>query len=59
LNILKSQMQALISALGNMDQESKNAFARQLFVSRIYQKKSNDGKSHPQNKSSRSRRKAP
>jgi integrase len=37
LNTMQSQMQALISTLGNMDEKNKNTFAKQLFQSGIYQ----------------------
>jgi len=36
LNMMQSQMQALISTLGNMDEKNKNTFAKQLFQSGIY-----------------------
>ena len=35
---MASQIQALISTLGGMDQSSKNAFAKQLFNSGMYEK---------------------
>jgi integrase len=37
-NTIQSQMQALISTLGNMDETSKNTFAKQLFQVGIYKK---------------------
>jgi integrase len=37
-NTIQSQMQALITALGNMDEISKNAFAKQLFQNGLYRK---------------------
>ena len=35
VNIMQSQLQNLISALGNMDGNKKNSFARELFQSGI------------------------
>jgi integrase len=35
-NSMQSQMQSLISALGSMDQSTKNTFAKQLFVNGVY-----------------------
>jgi integrase/recombinase XerD len=37
-NTIQSQMQALITTLGNMDETSKNSFAKQLFHAGIYKK---------------------
>ena len=37
-NTIQSQMQALISTLGNMDEKSKNTFAKQLFQNGLYKK---------------------
>jgi integrase len=37
-NAIQSQMQALITTLGNMDETSKNTFAKHLFNSGMYQK---------------------
>jgi integrase len=37
-NTIQSQMQALITTLGNMDETSKNSFAKQLFQAGIYKK---------------------
>jgi hypothetical protein len=36
-NVMKSQIQALISTLGNMDETTKNTFAKQLFNSGMYE----------------------
>jgi uncharacterized protein with GYD domain len=38
LNVMQSQMQALIATLGNMDETSKNSFAKQLFQAGMYKK---------------------
>jgi hypothetical protein len=35
-NSMQSQMQSLITALGNMDQSAKNTFAKQLFENGVY-----------------------
>jgi hypothetical protein len=35
-NSMQSQMQSLITAVGNMDQSTKNTFAKQLFSSGIF-----------------------
>jgi hypothetical protein len=35
VNIMQSQLQSLISALGNMNGDNKNSFARELFQSGI------------------------
>ena len=35
-NLMQSQVQALISALGSMDQSSKNELAKKMFQSGIY-----------------------
>ena len=35
-NSMQSQMQSLISALGSMDQSTKNTFAKQLFENGVY-----------------------
>jgi hypothetical protein len=35
-NSMQSQMQSLITALGNMDQSTKNTFAKQLFENGVY-----------------------
>jgi integrase/recombinase XerD len=40
-NIMQSQMQSLITTLGNMNQSTKNTFAKQLFNSGIYKKDTN------------------
>ncbi|MFZ0223247.1 MAG: hypothetical protein WAM42_16300 [Candidatus Nitrosopolaris sp.] len=40
-NSMQSQMQSLITAVGSMDQSTKNTFARQLFSSGIYEKDMN------------------
>jgi hypothetical protein len=37
-NTMQSQMQSLITTLGNMDQSTKNNFAKQLFSSGIYER---------------------
>jgi hypothetical protein len=37
-NSMQSQMQSLIAALGNMDQSTKNTFAKQLFSRGIYER---------------------
>jgi hypothetical protein len=37
-NLMQSQMQSLMTVLGSMDQSTKNAFAKQLFNSGIYEK---------------------
>ncbi len=37
-NSMQSQMQSLITTLGNMNPSSKNTFARQLFNSGMYEK---------------------
>ncbi|MGC2575832.1 MAG: zinc ribbon domain-containing protein [Candidatus Nitrosopolaris sp.] len=37
-NSMQSQMQSIITALGNMDESTKNTFAKQLFSSGIYEK---------------------
>src|SRR5215813_11456215 len=37
-NAMQSQMQSIIVALGNMDQSTKNTFAKQLFSSGIYER---------------------
>ena len=37
-NTMQSQIQSLITALGNMDQSTKNTFAKQLFSSGIYER---------------------
>ena len=37
-NIMQSQIEALISMFGSMDQSTKNAFAKQLFNSGMYEK---------------------
>ncbi|MBV9176503.1 MAG: hypothetical protein JO297_05650, partial [Nitrososphaeraceae archaeon] len=37
-NLMQSQIQSLMTALGSMDQQVKNAFAKQLFNSGIYEK---------------------
>jgi integrase len=37
-NTIQSQMQSLITALGNMDQSTKNTFAKQLFSSGIFER---------------------
>jgi integrase/recombinase XerD len=38
VNMMQSQMQALITTLGNMDEKSKNSFAKQLYRSGIVMK---------------------
>ena len=40
-NTIQSQMQSLITVLGNMDQLTKNTFAKQLFNSGIYKRDTN------------------
>jgi hypothetical protein len=40
-NVMQSQMQSLITTLGNMDQSTKNTFAKQLFSSGIYERDMN------------------
>jgi len=35
-NTMQSQMQSLITALGSMDQSTKNTFAKQLFANGMY-----------------------
>jgi integrase len=40
-NTMQSQMQSLITILGNMDQSTKNTFAKQLFNSRIFERDTN------------------
>jgi integrase/recombinase XerD len=40
-NLMQSQMESLIAALGNMDQLTKNTFAKQLFSSGIYERDMN------------------
>jgi len=40
-NTMQSQMQSLITVLGNMDQSTKNTFAKQLFNGGIYKKDTN------------------
>ena len=37
-NLMQSQMQSLMTVLGSMDQSTKNAFAKQLFNSGMYEK---------------------
>ncbi len=37
-NTMQSQMQSLITTLGNLDQTTKNTFAKQLFNSGIYER---------------------
>ncbi|MFZ0512578.1 MAG: tyrosine-type recombinase/integrase, partial [Candidatus Nitrosopolaris sp.] len=37
-NSIQSQMQSLITAVGNMDQSAKNTFAKQLFSSGIFER---------------------
>jgi integrase len=37
-NTMQSQMQSLITAVGNMDQSTKNTFAKQLFSRGIYER---------------------
>jgi hypothetical protein len=37
-NAIQSQMQSLISTLGNMEEASKNTFAKHLFDTGMYQK---------------------
>ena len=39
-NTMQSQMQSLIAALGNMDQSTKNTFAKQLFSSGLFERDS-------------------
>jgi hypothetical protein len=39
-NSMQSQMQSLISALGSMDQSTKNSFAKQLFENGVYRNES-------------------
>ena len=40
-NLMQSQMQSLITAVGNMDQSTKNALAKQLFNTGIYRRDTN------------------
>jgi hypothetical protein len=40
-NTMQSQMQSLITAVGNMDQSTKNTFAKQLFSSGMYERDTN------------------
>ena len=40
-NSMQSQMQSLIAAVSNMDQSTKNTFAKQLFSSGIYKRDTN------------------
>ena len=40
-NTMHSQMQSLITILGNMDQSTKNTFAKQLFGNGIYERDTN------------------
>ena len=40
-NSMQSQMQSLIAAVGSMDQSTKNAFAKELFNSGIYERDTN------------------
>ena len=40
-NTIQSQMQSLITTLGNMDESTKNTFAKQLFNSRIFERDTN------------------
>jgi hypothetical protein len=40
-NTIQSQMQSLITTLGNMDQSTKNTFAKELFNSGIYKRDTN------------------
>src|SRR5215469_3780115 len=40
-NSMQSQMQSLITAVGNMDQSTKNALAKQLFNTGIYKRDTN------------------
>jgi hypothetical protein len=40
-NSMQSQIQSLIAAVSNMDQSTKNAFAKQLFNSGIYERDTN------------------
>jgi hypothetical protein len=40
-NSMQSQMQSLITTLGNMDQSTKNTFAKQLFNTGIYKRDTN------------------
>jgi len=35
-NTMQSYMQSVISALGSMDQSTKNTFAKQLFTNGVY-----------------------
>ena len=37
-NTMQSQMQSVITALSNMDQSTKNTFAKQLFSSGIFER---------------------
>jgi hypothetical protein len=37
-NLLQSQVQTILSNLGNMDQSSKNQLAKQLFKNGVYDK---------------------
>jgi uncharacterized tellurite resistance protein B-like protein len=40
-NLMESQMESLITALGNMDQSTKNNFAKQLYSSGMYERDTN------------------
>jgi integrase/recombinase XerD len=40
-NTMQSQMQSLVTTLGNMDQSTKNLFAKQLFNGGVYKKDTN------------------
>jgi hypothetical protein len=40
-NSMQSQMQSVITALGNMDESTKNTFAKQLFSRGIYERDAN------------------
>jgi integrase/recombinase XerD len=40
-NTMQSQMQSLLTIVGNMDQSTKNMFAKQLFISGMYERDTN------------------
>ena len=40
-NTMQAQMQSVISTLSGMNQTTKNTFAKQLFISGIYEKDAN------------------
>jgi hypothetical protein len=40
-NLMQSQMRTVITALGNMDESTKNTFTKQLFSSGMYERDTN------------------